>query len=110
MVLVYLVCFLCQVFLQTGYKLQTSGIDVKKKSERKKVYFDPLLAPHPLFAGFLNYYFTPLYGKISITKKAVFNFSLYSFAGAGVIAFKHGSSDLVMDPAGHIGIGQKILF
>ena len=98
----------------TGYKLQTKGIDVEKKvddkSVKKKVYFDPLLAPHPLFASFLNYYFTPLYGKVSITKKVVFNFNLYSFIGAGVIAFKHGSSNLVMDPAGHIGIGQKSYF
>ncbi len=120
----------------TGRKLQTQGVRVKKKPKRtlpigseqaeldrrredisspdsltnrqeKIIYFDPLLAPHPFFATFLNYYFSPLYGKVSVTKKMVFNFSLYTFSGLGVMGFKHGSSTLIMNPAGQIGIGQK---
>ncbi len=103
----------------TGKKLQATGIEVKKKTTHKEtqeivttskvIFFDALLAPRPLFGAFANYYFSPLYGKISVTKTIVFNFSLYSFFGLGMIAFRH-NSEMVMNPAGHLGIGQKIYF
>ena len=116
----------------TGKKLRTEGVRVKKKPRRKleqdnpppadsgdfnsnpqsdsrhkDVFFDPLLAPQPLFASFVNYYFSPWYGKVSVTKKVVFNFNLYSFAGGGVMGFRHGPSELVISPAGQVGLGQK---
>ena len=94
----------------TGMKLQTEGIDIKKKSVIKKVFFEPLLAPRPMFATFVDYHFSPFYGKVSITKKAVFNFALYSFFGLGAIAFQHGAAQLVMNPIARIGIGQKSYF
>lgn len=93
----------------TGNLLKKDGV---KKASTKKVdsYFDAGLAPAPFVAGFVNYQFSPLYGKISITKTLVFNFALYSFFGLGVMNLKHGDSPLVTIPASHFGIGQRFYF
>lgn len=88
------------------------GVAIRVSEGEKKVrsYFDAELAPHPLLAGFLNYQFSPLYGKISVTKTLVFNFALYSFFGLGVVGLRHGESPIVMVPATHFGIGQRFYF
>ena len=54
--------------------------------------------------GFLNYQYTPYYGKISLTKKLVMNLSIYGFAGPGLIVFNEGTRL----PAFNMGIGQRI--
>ena len=91
-----------------GKEMKTNGIlDSKNKVGS---YFDASLAPSPFLAGFLNYQFSPLYGKISLTKTQVFNFALYTFLGLGTIALKHGSDSLYIIPATNFGIGQKIYF
>ena len=72
--------------------------------------FDAGLAPHPLLAGFINYQFSPLYGKISITKTIVLSFALYSFFGGGAVWLQHGTDPLVMVPAINFGIGQRFYF
>jgi len=73
------------------------------------IYFDVGLAPHAVFAAFLDYHFSPFYGKISFTKTMVGNFSLYAFGGMGVVGFRHGArSNISVDVAGHAGLGQRI--
>ena len=93
----------------TGEMLKKDG--VRKKSTKEVVsFFDASLAPHPSLAGFLNYQFSPLYGKISISKTLVFNFALYSFLGLGVVGLKHGTQPIIMVPATHFGVGQRFYF
>ena len=93
----------------TGMKLRKEGVK-NRKTREADYYFDANLAPHPFVAGFVNYQFSPLYGKISITKTLVFNFALYSFFGAGAVGLTHGKSALKMVPAVHFGIGQRFYF
>ena len=92
-----------------GLKLKRQGIR-DSKSGKTASLFDVGLAPHPLFAGFLNYQFSPLYGKISLTKTVVFNFALYSFVGAGAIGLQHGEGPVIVIPSGHFGLGQRFYF
>ena len=95
-----------------GKDLKAPGRGIKDSDDPNKVasYFDASLAPSPFLGGFLNYQFSPLYGKISITKTTVFNFALYSFLGLGGVALKHGSGPLQVIPASHFGLGQKVYF
>ena len=93
----------------TGTNLKNVGVQ-KLDSKTIDFYFDASLAPHPLIGGFLNYQFSPMYGKISITKKVVFNFALYSFFGLGALGLKHGTKPVIMIPASHFGIGQRFYF
>ena len=96
-------------YSKMGQGLKTEGI--KGKNLRKvKYYFDAGLAPNPLMGVFLNYQFSPLYGKISITKTAVLSFALYTFFGAGALGLKHGDDPLHMIPAIRFGVGQRFYF
>ena len=103
---------------RTGNKLndeKEGGVPVKcppgalQCAEGRRT-FNAGLAPHPLLAGFLNYQFSPLYGKISITKTIVLSFALYSFFGGGAIWLQHGAAPLVMVPAINFGVGQRFYF
>lgn len=94
----------------TGQTLKDNGVK-KEKNNKPLFYFHTDLAPVPALSGFLNYQFSPLYGKISITKKLVLNFSLYSFVGLGFIGLKHViNQPIIMIPATHFGMGQKFYF
>ncbi len=96
----------------SGQKLENEGVQIERADKKTvtQFYFKSGSAPYPVFAGFLTYQFTPLYGKISITKTLVFNLSLYSSIGLGGIGFKYGSGPLKVSPASQIGIGQKFYF
>ena len=101
--------FLPPLLNSRGEELRTKGI---RNPEGTKVvsYFDASLAPTPFLAGFVNYQFSPLYGKISLTKTTVFNFALYTFLGLGAMGLKHGEGALNLVPATHFGLGQKVYF
>lgn len=62
--------------------------------------------PYSQLMTFLSYQYTPYYGKISLSKKAVWNISIYGFVGPGLLVFNDGARV----PAGNIGVGQKIYF
>ncbi len=90
----------------TGLALKNKGVANNK--EQVNFYLDMNLAPRPLLGAFLNYQFSPLYGKISITKTFNLNFALYSFLGFGVMGLNHGNKEpLIITPASHFGIGQR---
>ena len=74
--------------------------------EEETWYLKALNAPHPQMMVFLNYQYSPSYGKISLTKSGVMNMSLYGFAGPGFLVFDQGNRTW----AGNIGIGQKLYF
>jgi outer membrane beta-barrel protein len=61
--------------------------------------------PAPKFLALANYQYSAYYGKLSLTKNAVMNLSLYGLLGAGVI----GIGD-VTKPAVSFGLGQKFYF
>ncbi len=62
-------------------------------------------APKPKYIGLLNYQISPYYGKLSITKQAVLNLSVFFTAGIGTIAI--GDSNYM---AFSLGLGQKLYF
>ncbi len=96
---------------KTGETLKAKeGISKAGKPGEVDAYYDAGLAPHPFIGTFLNYQFSPFYGKISITKTLVFNFALYSFFGLGTMGLKHGQKNIIMTPASHFGIGQRFYF
>ncbi len=84
------------------------GVELSKgvQIEDEKFFFDPLKIPYPQYSGFLNYQYTPYYGKISLTKSGVMNLSIYGFAGLGLVV----SNQNDQWPAGNFGIGQKLYF
>lgn len=61
--------------------------------------------PQPKYMVLGNYQITPYYGKISITKQAVMNLSIFGTAGIGTIAI--GDSNYM---AFGLGLGQKLYF
>ena len=93
-----------------GEEMKAKGQGIQNKNGEVVSYFNAALAPSPFFGGFATYHFSPLYGKISITKATVFNFALYTFLGLGTLALKHGPGPLHIIPATHFGLGQKIYF
>ncbi len=93
-----------------GREMKAQGKGIQNKKGEVVSYFAADLAPSPFFGTFATYHFSPLYGKISLTKTTVFNFALYTFLGLGTLALKHGSGPLYIIPATHFGLGQKIYF
>lgn len=63
------------------------------------------LAPEPKYLGLVNYQFTAYYGKLSLTKDAVMNLSLYGLLGGGMINIGDESK-----PVASVGLGQKFYF
>lgn len=94
--------------LLSGTGEQFAGGIKGESSEGGRTFtgLSPLNIPYPTMMGFLNYQYTPFYGKISLTKKGVMNLSIYGFAGPGLVVLKQN----IMKPAGNLGIGQKLYF
>lgn len=67
--------------------------------------FDPMKAPHPLWAVFGNYQFIAYYGKISVTKQGVMNLNLFGSAGIGYI-----NMGTVNTVGANLGLGQNFFF
>ena len=66
--------------------------------------FDPLKAPYPQYSFFLNYLYTPYYGKISLAKQWVLNLSIYAFAGGGLVVSNKNDRFQALD----LGFGKKL--
>ena len=94
-----------------GAHLRDEGIPQEGTSQVLS-HFDSGQAPAPFFGVFVNYQFSPLYGKLSLGKKLAVNFSLYSFWGLGIMNMKQQGSvaPLEMMPAAHFGLGQRFYF
>ncbi len=85
------------------YEETTKNIEATKSAAAGKS-FHPRAAPHPLMMAFVNYQYTPYYGKISLAKRFVLNLSIYGFGGPGLMVF----NDNGKTPALNIGFGQKL--
>ena len=81
--------------------IEPDGMELKNKFN-----IDVWNNPYPQMMGFLNYQYTPFYGKISIAKTIVTNLSIYGFAGPGIVMFNEST----VTPAGNMGLGLKIYF
>ena len=66
--------------------------------------FDALLAPYPQYSVFLNYHYSPYYGKISLSKSWVLNLSIYGFAGGGFVVSDQNDQFIAFD----LGLGKKL--
>ena len=66
--------------------------------------FDATKVPYPQMSVFLNYQYTPFYGKLSFSKGLNLNLSLYGFTGLGFVV----SSQNDRLPAFNFGLGQKL--
>lgn len=66
--------------------------------------FDPSKAPYPQMSAFINYQYSPFYGKISLSKALNLNLSIYGFTGLGLVV----SNQNDRFPSANIGIGQKL--
>ena len=82
------------------------GLSSAGKRLQKDYDFDPSKAPYPQMSAFLNYQYSPFYGKISLSKKLNLNLSIYGFTGLGVMV----SNQNDRFPAVNLGLGQKLYF
>lgn len=62
-------------------------------------------APKPKNTMMLDYNWKPYYGKLSLSKLAVINTTIYGSAAAGMVAYEHKSF-----PAIALGIGERFYF
>ncbi len=69
------------------------------------VVFDPSKAPALKYMIMGNYQFDAYYGKISLTKSAVMNLSLFATLGAGMLNFGE-----LTKPGLNVGMGQNFYF
>ena len=68
--------------------------------------FDPHKVSYPQMMSFIDYQYSPFYGKISLAKNWVMNISIYGFIGPGLIIFNDNEKTLAVN----LGIGQKFYF
>lgn len=86
--------------------LSTAGKDLRVgKGLQPGVTFDASKAPTVGSMFFGNYQFAAYYGKMSLTKRATMNLSLYGLVGGGVVNWSD-TTELGLD----FGFGQKIYF
>lgn len=90
-------------YSKAGDKLRSKGACNIRLKCQEVVLFDVHRVPYPYITGFLNYTYTPYYGKISLTKNLVMNMSLYGFIGPGLIVFDENTRTVAFN----MGIGQK---
>jgi outer membrane beta-barrel protein len=67
--------------------------------------FDASQGPAPKWMLLGNYQFTAYYGKISLSKQAVMNLSLFGYAGLGIM-----QTGGMSNPALDVGFGQNFYF
>ena len=82
-----------------------TGLSDYAKQLDKQFSLDFGRAPSPELLAMVDYNIKAFYGKMSLTKKMVFNLSLFGSAGAGIIKYTHKSY-----PAISVGLGQKFYF
>ena len=83
--------------------LSSTGNSLKEGTDIDKT-FDAKKAPYPQMSAFLNYQYSPFYGKVSLSKALNLNLSIYGFTGLGLVI----SNQNDRFPAVNFGIGQKL--
>ena len=87
-------------------QLSSIGKDLSQGKGLDDKTFDPLKAPYPQYSVFLNYQYTPYYGKISLAKSWVLNLSIYGFFGGGLVVSNKNDQFFALD----LGFGKKLYF
>lgn len=83
----------------------TTGLSNYAEQLNKKFGFDLVRAPAPEYLLMGDYNLKLFYGKMSITRKIVFNTTLLVSGAAGIIKYTHKSYPVIAP-----GIGQKFYF
>ena len=94
---------LATIWWQGG--LSSYGEQLKNGEGLSGDSFDARKAPNPKYLGVVDYQHTAFYGKVSLSKQSVINFSSYGLVGAGTIGMGD-SNNLALN----IGFGQDFYF
>jgi outer membrane beta-barrel protein len=87
------------------YEKNSTGLSSYANQLNSQYQLDFNRAPKPDSTMMLDYNLKMFYGKMSLTKSAVFNTMLYASASGGIVKYQNKSY-----PAGAIGVGQKFFF
>lgn len=85
--------------------MNSSGLSKDAEGLKNDFGLDFTRAPQPENTLMLNYEYSPFYGKLSMTKSAVINTTIYGSAAGGMVKYQHKSY-----PALAIGIGERFYF
>lgn len=87
------------------YSQNSSGLSRDARGLLESGPLDFNRAPKPENTILLDYNFKPYYGKLSLSKLAVINTTIYGSAAAGMVAYEHKSY-----PAIALGFGERFYF
>ncbi len=83
----------------------SSGLSTYSNQLDSKYNLDFSRAPYPEYSILADYNFNAYYGKLSVTKKGVYNTTTLLSTALGVIKYIHKTY-----PAAAIGVGEKVYF
>lgn len=87
------------------YSQNSSGLSNDAEGLKDSHGLDFDRAPKPTNSILLDYNYKPYYGKISLSKLAVINTTIYVSGAAGMVAYEHKSY-----PAVAVGFGERFYF
>jgi outer membrane beta-barrel protein len=87
------------------YGQNSSGLSKDAEGLKDSHSLDFNRAPKPTNTVLLDYNYKPYYGKISMSKLAVINTTIYASAAAGMVSYEHKSF-----PALAVGFGERFYF
>lgn len=87
------------------FSQNSSGLSKDAQGLKDSHNLDFNRAPKPKNTVLLDYNFKPYYGKLSLTKSAVINTTIYASGAAGMVAYENKSY-----PAVAVGMGERFYF
>ncbi|AZZ37677.1 outer membrane beta-barrel domain-containing protein [Bdellovibrio sp. qaytius] len=87
------------------YSQNSSGLSKDAEALKESHNLDFNRAPKPTNTILLDYNFKPYYGKLSLSKLAVINTTIYASGSAGMVAYENKSY-----PAVAVGLGERFYF
>ena len=87
------------------YSANSSGLSKDGEGLKQSHNLDFNRAPKPTNTILLDYNFKPYYGKLSLSKLAVINTTIYGSAAGGMVAYENKSY-----PAIALGMGERFYF
>lgn len=87
------------------YALTSNGLSKDAQGLKNQFGLDYNRVPKPQNTMMLNYDYSPFYGKLSVTKDAVINTTIYASGALGMVKYQHKSY-----PALAVGIGERFYF
>lgn len=91
--------------LGVSFAINSNGLSKDAKGLKEQFGLDFNRAPKPENNLFLNYDYSPFYGKLSVTKDGVINTTIYGSGSLGMVKYQHKSY-----PALALGLGERFYF